>query len=660
MYKIRIYNIFDVIRKISDSSEEMIILKYENIMLTIIASPILLLGSISNFLGMHFIWKEDINITLVNSFLLFIFYLAFELFSRIIQNEKLKSLIFTLLFSSVLVFIVIRYYHLMGAAVWTISMFLIMLAMVRLKKSMLILISLTTLLIQIYIWYEAFPLQMGKIYYAGQTCTFLILAISTFYVHKINTNRCYQINKQFHEVTKINEEITSLNKEIKLSENKVKYLAYHDHLTGLPNRLFLSEQLNHAISLASRTEKMIATMFLDLDDFKMINDTMGHDIGDELLVEVSKRLVSILRKCDTVARIGGDEFIMVIENVENIDYIKIISEKIIECFNKPFRFNDQECFVTTSLGVAIYPVDGENAEVLIKNADISMYKAKGNGKNKYVLCTPVMKTTIIETMKMTNFLHRALIRNELELYYQPQVSCTSNEIVGLEALIRWNHPILGMILPGEFIPIAEQTGLIIPIGDWVLRTACKQNKMWQNAGLPRIRIGVNLSAKQFQNDHLAKDVDSILTETGLDYKYLELEITESAAMKGKGYIVETLKTFRKSGIHIAIDDFGTEYSSLNYLKQLPADRIKIPMTFIKGIDVNTEDSAITKAIIILAKNMGLGVIAEGVETKKQLNFLNQIMCDEIQGFYYFKPMPVNEVEKLLRKPLAYNLKNPLQ
>jgi len=460
-----------------------------------------------------------------------------------------------------------------------------------------------------------------------------------------------KFNSMFNRLKKSDEAIEA-------SEVKIKYLAYHDHLTGLPNRLFLSEQLNHAISLASRMEKMIATMFLDLDDFKMINDTMGHDIGDELLVEVSKRLVNTLRKCDIVARIGGDEFIILIENVENIDYINIISKKIIECFNKPFRLNGQECFVTTSLGIAIYPVDGENAEVLIKNADISMYKAKGSGKNKYVLCTPVMKTTIIETMKMTNFLHRALIRNELELYYQPQVSCTSNEIVGLEALIRWNHPELGMILPGEFIPIAEQTGLIIPIGDWVLRTACKQNKMWQDAGLPRIRIGVNLSAKQFQNDHLVNDVDAIIRETGLDYKYLELEITESAAMKGKGDIVETLKTFRKLGIHIAIDDFGTEYSSLNYLKQLPADRIKIPMTFIRGIDVNTEDSAITKAIIILAKNMGLGVIAEGVETKKQLNFLNQIMCDEIQGFYYFKPMPVNEVEKILRKPLIYNLKTP--
>jgi len=288
---------------------------------------------------------------------------------------------------------------------------------------------------------------------------------------------------------------------------------------------------------------------------------------------------------------------------------------------------------------------------LIKNADTAMYMAKAKGKNQWVLCNPLMKTKIVETLRMTNSLYRALERDELELYYQPQVCSTSNEIVGLEALIRWNHPELGLVLPGEFISIAEKTGLIIPIGDWVLRTACKQNKVWQVAGLPRIRIGVNLSVKQFQDDNLVTAVKEILKETGLDYQYLELEITESAAMMGKTYIIETLDVFQKLGIQIAIDDFGTEYSSLNYLKQLPVDRIKIPMTFIQGIDVNTKDEAITKALIVLAKSMGLGVIAEGVETKGQLDFLNQRMCDNIQGFYYHKPMPACEMEELLKKQI---------
>jgi len=462
-------------------------------------------------------------------------------------------------------------------------------------------------------------------------------------------NYITHLDQNLQEVTTQKNEITCLYKEIASTEEQVRHLAYHDHLTGLPNRLLLSQQLNHAILLSSRMGKMLAIMFLDLNDFKIVNDTMGHDKGDQLLIEVSKRLVNTLRKCDTVARIGGDEFIILIEDVEDVNNMNMVSEKILKSFNEPYILNNQDYFITTSIGIAIYPTDGDNAEEIIKNADIAMYKAKAKGKNQYVRCTPVMKTKVVETMKMVNSLYRALERNELELYYQPQVGCNSNEIVGLEALLRWNHPELGRVSPVEFIPIAEQTGLIIPIGEWVLRTACKQNKAWQDLGLPRIRVGVNLSVKQFQNDNLVKNVEEILMETGLDYQYLELEITESAVMKEKDLIIKALHEFKKLGIHIAIDDFGEEYSSLNYLKQLPVDRIKIPLTFIQGIDVSNTDEAITKAIIVLAKSMGLGVVAEGVETKNQLDFLNQQMCNEIQGFYYYKPMPAHEVEELLKK-----------
>jgi diguanylate cyclase (GGDEF)-like protein len=627
-------NIIDVIKKMNDSNEEIIILKYENIFCRMFYTPILLSGSILNFVLQYLLWEQDLKVTLINSFFLFGLYLLFEIFSKTINDERLKSNIFSLLFSTTLVFSVVRFYYLIGPTVWTISLILIIISMVRIKKSMLIITSITIFFLGIYVWNLSYSFQLGTLYYVAQNVSFAILFIVASIIHKINTNRYNRINKQF--------------KEAEASEKKIKYLAYHDQLTGLPNRLSLSEQLNHAILSPSRKAKKLATMFLDLDDFKMINDTMGHDIGDQLLVEVSKRLVSTLRQCDTVARIGGDEFIMLIEDVENMDYINIVSEKIIMCFSEPFRFNNQECFITTSVGVAIYPTDGQCAEVLIKNADIAMYKAKSKDKNQYVICTSVMKTKIGETMEMNKNLSQALKRNEFELYYQPQLSCITHEIIGLEALIRWNHPELGMVSPVEFIPIAEQTNLIISIGEWVLRTACKQNKAWQDAGLTRIRMGVNLSAKQFQNGNLAGDVDGILSETGLDYQYLELEITESAVMKGKGNIIETLTVLRNMGIRIAIDDFGTEYSSLNYLKQLPVDRIKIPMTFIQGIGLNTKDEAITKAIIILAKSMGLGVIAEGVETKKQLDFLNQAMCDEIQGYYYYKPMPAHEVEKLLK------------
>ena len=461
-------------------------------------------------------------------------------------------------------------------------------------------------------------------------------------------NYVSDLSQTLEKVTAQNDEIACLYKAVASSEGKIKHLAYHDYLTGLPNRLFLSEKINYAIKLASQRETMLVIMFLDLNDFKLINDTMGHDKGDQLLIEVSERLVTSLRKCDTVARLGGDEFILLIEDVTDENDINEIIKKILKNFNEPYILNNQECVITTSIGVSVYPTDGTDAGELIKNADIAMYKSKGKGKNLYERCSPVMKTKVLETMNLTNNLYSALKRNELEVYYQPQVTCNSN-IVGLEALLRWNHPQLGRVSPAEFIPIAEQTGLIVPIGEWVLRTACKQNKAWQDAGLPTLRMGVNLSIRQFQNCSFVQDVEKILIETGFDAQFLELEITESAFMAKKELIIESLYAFKKLGIHIAIDDFGEVYSSLNYLKQLPVDRIKIPMSFIKGINVNKADESITKAIIVLAKSMGLGVIAEGVETKSQFEFLNQQMCNEIQGFYYYKPMPAIEVEKLLIK-----------
>ena len=632
-------NIPNIIKAIEEEAEDSnMTSNYENIMVSMFVSISLFFISITSFVVRYLILSQNLKICLLDNLILLFIGIAFEIVVRVGLKTNLVTLIISGLYFLTLIFITIQFYDIIGTAVWSIAFIMLILAMIRITRVMLYATILAMIISNSYILYFTLNVPSSHIDIANNVLRivlFTILCIISTIVHKINTNRYYRINKQY--------------KKISISEKEVKHLAYHDHLTGLPNRLFLSEQINHSIFLSNSMKKILAIMFLDLDDFKMINDTMGHDIGDQLLVEVSKRLVNTLRECDTVARIGGDEFIILIEDVEDMNYINKVSEKILKCFNEPFGLNNQGCFVTTSIGVAIYPTDGECADVLIKNADIAMYKAKAKDKNQYVICTPVMKNKIVETMEMNNSLCLALERNEFELYYQPQLSCISNEIVGLEALIRWNHPELGMVSPMEFIPIAEKTNLIISIGEWVLRTACKQNKMWQNAGLPRIRMGVNLSAKQFQNGNLVRDVEEILRETGLGYQYLELEITESSVMKGKGNIIETLHIFKKLGIHIAIDDFGTEYSSLNYLKQLPADRIKIPMTFVQGIGVNTKDEAITKAIIILAKNMGLGVIAEGVETKNQLDFLNQGMCDEIQGFYYFKPMPAHEMEDLLKK-----------
>ena len=371
------------------SSEKMLIVKYENMLVVMIFCPILLIGAILKFVVTYLFFHQDIKNMLIDSLFLLSIFLCFQIFNKIIKNEILKSHIFTAIFSSMLIFLVLRVYHLVGAIVWTIAIIILMISMVRINKSMAIMISLTISVLSIFVWYKAYPYQMGTLYYLTQAVSFSLLFSITAIVHKINTNRYYRINEQFQKVLKKNEEIVS-------SEKKVKYLAYHDHLTGLPNRMFLSEQLNHAIFLSSRMGKMLAIMFLDLDDFKIINDTMGHDIGDQLLIEVSERLVNTLRKCDAVARIGGDEFIILIEDVEDMNYTNIVAEKIIKCFNEPFRFNNQECFITTSLGVAIYPNDGVNAEELIKNADIAMYKAKGKDKNQYVICTPVMKTQIVE------------------------------------------------------------------------------------------------------------------------------------------------------------------------------------------------------------------------------------------------------------------------
>mgnify|MGYP000921593371 CR=1 FL=1 len=450
------------------------------------------------------------------------------------------------------------------------------------------------------------------------------------------------------KIAEANEILRLEVEEHEKAKDKIQHLAYHDYLTGLPNRILFTENLNNAMIHAGIQKKMLAIMFMDLDGFKMINDTMGHAAGDSLLAAVSKRLLMILGDDVSIARIGGDEFVVLIENINSVDEVNEAAEKILKGFSEHFIIDGEDFFVTASIGVSIYPSDGMDGEVLIKNADIAMYMAKEKGRNQYVLCTSVIKENLKETITLSNHLYRALEKKEFEIYYQPQVNCVTNEIIGVEALLRWKNPELGFISPAKFIPIAEQTGLIISIGEWVIRTACMQNKAWQDAGLPPVKVAVNLSVRQFQNQNIIKQVSDILKESGMESRYLELEITESIAMKETGYVVEILSAFKAMGIDISIDDFGTEYSCLKYLKQLPVDRIKIAMPFIQGIDVSDKDEAIAKAIIVLAKSMKLRVIAEGVETKSQLSFLSGNMCDEVQGFYYYKPMAADEFEELMK------------
>ena len=431
------------------------------------------------------------------------------------------------------------------------------------------------------------------------------------------------------------------------SEKKIEYMAYYDHLTGLPNRTLFSDRLSQAIYLSKRNEKYIGVIFIDLDSFKMVNDTIGHNAGDTVLKEVSRSLEQRLRKTDTVARFGGDEFLVLVNNLTNNDDIIKVVENLIEVFEHPFNVNGQEFYITCSAGVSVYPFDGEDAETLVKNADIAMYLAKSRGKNQYALCTEDIKEEVKQNIKLSNCLYRVQERDELILYYQPQVKLNTGQIIGLEALLRWNHPEMGMIPPSSFIPLAETNGTINSIGEWVLKTAARQNRIWQDKGYPHLRMAVNLSIVQFNNPRLVANVERILQETGLNPKYLELEVTESVATKESANIVDTLNRLKQLGVSISIDDFGTEYSSLNRLKELPIDRIKIDMQFVQGIEGNEKDQAITKVIINLAKSLGLEVLAEGVETAPQLEFLNQRMCDEVQGYYYYKPMPAEEIEKLL-------------
>lgn len=434
------------------------------------------------------------------------------------------------------------------------------------------------------------------------------------------------------------------------AEKKINFIAYHDQLTGLPNRLLLNDRLEQAIAVSSRTEKMLAVVFIDLDSFKAINDTMGHDLGDQLLMQVSEMLSHSVRGYDTVSRFGGDEFILLLNQIPGTVDLLCVMDKLMDTLQRPILLNGQETFITASAGVALYPQDGPDAETLIKNADTAMYHAKGEGKNRYALCSKGMKNQILERMKLSNLLYRAQEKNQLMLYYQPQVDIERHAIVGSEALIRWNLPGHGMLMPATFIPVAEQTGLIQPIGAWVLETACRQNRHWQEIGFPEMRIGVNLSIHQLKNPKFAQQVRDILERTGLPPKDLELEITESISNGNIENIIDILNSLKALGVSISIDDFGTEYSSLSRLKLLPIDRIKMDMQFVQGIEKSEKDQAITKVIISLAKSLDLRVTAEGVETKPQLDFLSQRMCDEVQGFYYYHPMPADEMEAVLLHP----------
>lgn len=429
------------------------------------------------------------------------------------------------------------------------------------------------------------------------------------------------------------------------AEKEINQLAYHDALTGLANRRMFKQELNEYISGSPKDP--LCVMFLDLDSFKGVNDTIGHEGGDDLLIEVARMLEYVIGSKGIVSRFGGDEFLILLKEAKNIENIKQLADRIMDLFASPITIFEHEFLVTTSAGIAMYPEDGTTASALIKNADLAMYTSKNKGKNQYTLCSRALKQEIYDRIQLSNDLRNAIQNKELVVYYQPQVDTQTKKIIGLEALLRWFHPTKGMISPAIFIPMAEESGSIHEIGEWVLREACTQTVHWQKMGYDPMRIAVNISVEQFKEKDLVDTVSDVLRTTELASKYLELEITESIAIIDATYITKTLYRLKELGVSISIDDFGTGYSSLNRLKELPIDRIKIAMQFIQGLALNEKDDAIARVIISLAKNLNMKVIAEGVETVEQQGFLSDHICDEIQGYYFYKPMPKEDIELLL-------------
>jgi diguanylate cyclase (GGDEF)-like protein/PAS domain S-box-containing protein len=435
--------------------------------------------------------------------------------------------------------------------------------------------------------------------------------------------------------------------ERKRMEEEVRHQAYHDTLTGLPNRIVFMDRLDLAITQAHRNKQNLAVLFLDLDRFKDINDAYGHGIGDQLLREVAFRLKSCLRETDTVSRIGGDEFSIMLSDVKHMEDAARIARKIIATIQQPYNFNDYELHMSTSIGISIYPDDSIRPEMLLRNADIAMYHAKGQGRSNYQFYSPTMKARTIERMMFENNLRRALDRGELTVFYQPQVEIATHKMAGAEALIRWRHPELGLLSAAQFISLAEKTGLIDSIGEYVLQTVCKQNKALQDVGCPPMCMTVNLSAHEFQNPGIVDKVAQILQETGLDPHFLELEITESIAMRDAALTSDKLGKLSEMGILFSLDDFGKGYSSLNYLKKFPIRKLKIDQSFISGLKEDPDDQAIVNAVVQMAHSLKLRVVAEGVETDDQMLFLRSCNCDQMQGYLYSEPLPIEAFQKFV-------------
>lgn len=485
------------------------------------------------------------------------------------------------------------------------------------------------------------------------------ISIDVLYFKNGNIFECYsQPHKLNKKIIGRILDFRDITKRAQL-EQKLQYQATHDFLTGLGNRVYLLEKMQQAIKLAEKNQTRFAVLFFDLDRFKLVNDSLSHEAGDRLLQATANRLKKIARSQDTLVRLGGDEFIFLLMDIGEEKYLSAKARQLLGVFQKPFSIDHRNIVLTASLGISIYPKDGTKANVLLSNADAAMYQAKAQKGNNFTFYSPEMNTHNLAILDQEIELRQAIANNEFFLCYQPQLDVSAEKLVAVEALLRWRHPKKGVLLPMDFVPLAEETGLIIPIGEWVLRTACAQNKAWQDAGFPPIRVAVNVTAQQFRQKNLIEVVKHVLQETGLQPKYLELELTENVILSNLE-VIKMVTELKKLGISIAIDDFGTGYSSLSYLHKIPLDRLKIDSSFIKHIQSETDDEAIIRAVIAMAKNLHLEVLAEGVETKNQLNFLKKYQCADVQGFYFSEPLSIKDLEYFFKHPdNIYKLTNKI-
>jgi diguanylate cyclase (GGDEF)-like protein len=604
--------------------------KNENILVSKYLSSLLFLIAGINFFVIYGYLSKNISFSIIHSSIYLVLGACFHISAKLKFNQSIINKIISVLTFTSLTFLMISFYTFTNSSMWLIPTVPLVLAVIRISPNMLIAI-LSSILISII--HNTISLGLENLIdIVAIWFIFIVLVAVSLLANKISSVRYSMVLNQ-------------LNLAIKRKE-RLSYLANHDTLTGLPNRKYFDEFIENEIKSNVKNRTNFAILFLDIDNFKLINDSLGHIAGDKILVKVTERLHRCIKEFDLLARFGGDEFMIALTDIDDIESINNTAKQLIDCFEKPFSLQKKDYYISTSIGIAIYPVDGVDSITLMKNADTALYEAKARGKNTYVVSTEIMKERINEKVMLTNSLYEAIENEEFELYYQPQVKSNSSEIIGVEALIRWHHPKLGFILPNTFIPLAEKSGLIIPIGKWVLENACKEINKLNEKYNKDLKIAVNISARQLYNEDIIDFVKSTLHANDLDPNNLELEITESMALVAQKDIIHVINGLNDLGVSIVIDDFGVKYSSLDYLKKITARKLKIDMSFIHGID-NKADQAIIKSIIVLAKNMGISVLAEGVEKESQLSFLKNLMCDEIQGYYFFNPLPLNNLEKTI-------------